>query len=430
VTVRRRFRSGRRGIAVLLAAAGVVGALGIAGCSSSPTSAPTTKDAAALLARHGKAVLTHDRAGFVADLDPSSRATGFRNGQEDAFDNLVQLPLTGWSYRVESRTDDRAAEKAASTRFGTPALILRISLRYALRGVDRIPTSHDVWWTLVRHDGRLVIAGDDALSEAGGISWKGPWDFGPLEVIHGPHSLVLGHAADAGSLPTIAATVEAAIPAVSAVWGPQWSRDVAVIVPSSAGELTADVGRSSPVTAAVAAAAVSDGQDPRSGIVFGQRLVVNRAALGRLSAVGRQIVVRHEITHIASAQATTEATPRWLAEGFAEYVGNLGSGQRVGTAASELRASVRRGLLPASLPDEASFDADSSAAPAYEESWLACRLIAARVGQQGLVRFYRAVGASGLGTEASIAVALRSILHETTAQFVAQWRADLKAELT
>jgi outer membrane murein-binding lipoprotein Lpp len=414
-------------VALLLAA--LASGLVVTGCSSTSTAAPTLSDVSTLLARHGQAVLRHDRSAFVADLDRSSAAAAFRARQEDAYDNLVDVPLTSWSYRVESRTDDRAAETAASKKYGGPALVVRISLSYALRGIDRVPTSHELWWTFVRSGGRVVIAADDALAQAGGISWKGPWDFGPLEVLRGPHSLVLGHADSTGVLPSVEAAVESAVPAVSAVWGNDWSRAVAVVVPSSADELTAQVGLSSPVTTAIAAVAVSDGQDPLTGAVYGQRLVVNPAALTRLSAIGRQIIVRHEITHIASAAATTGASPRWLVEGFADYVGNLHSGQPVTAAASELRADVRRGAVPVTLPSEASFDTDGQAAQAYEGAWLACRLIAQRAGQQQLVRFYRLVGASSDAPDAAVAAALRTVLHESTARFTAQWRTYLKAQL-
>ena len=107
---------------------------------------------------------------------------------------------------------------------------MRLSLRYALRGIDARPTSHDLWWTFVRRDGQVVAAADDALADAGGASWKGPWDFGPMAVVRGRSSLVLGPAALATQLPGIAAQVDAAIPAVTAVWGTSWTRRVAVEV--------------------------------------------------------------------------------------------------------------------------------------------------------------------------------------------------------
>jgi hypothetical protein len=274
----------------------------------------------------------------------------------------------------------------------------------------------------------VVAVADDGLADAGGDSWRGPWDFGTLALAHGSASLVLGHG-DRALLASIAADVDAAIPAVSAVWGTGWPRHVAVIVPSSAAELAAEVSEGSPVTTDLAAAAVADSQDPVTGAVLGQRLIVNPAALARLSPLGRRIVIRHEVTHIATARATSDATPRWLVEGFAEYVGNLGSGQPVGVAAAELGADVRAGTLPAALPAAAGFDTAATSARAYEQAWLACRLIAVRTGPAGLVRFYRAVDADAGDGPAAVGAALRTVLHESLARFTADWRAYLRAEL-
>jgi hypothetical protein len=378
----------RRGCAAALAAV-LLSTLTVSACSStSSDAAPTLKDISAVLVRHGKAVLAHDRKAFLAGLATGTKSADFRGRQADEFDNLAHLPLASWAYVEARRSDDREAEAGATKRFGAKAVIVRMSLRYALRGIDRAPTSHDLWWTFVQHDGHPVAVADDTLAQAGGASWQGPWDFGPLATARTAHSLVLGHVdTRAAVLQTIAATVESAVPAVSAVWGTAWARTVAVIVPSTPDELTAQVGRSSPVTVDIAAVAVSDGQNSASGASTGQRLIVNAAAFARLSAVGRQIVVRHEITHIADAQATTGATPRWLIEGFADYVGNLGSGQSPRTAAAELGRDVRAGRVPTTLPGEAAFETAGAAPQAYEGAWLACRLIADRVGQAGLVRF-------------------------------------------
>ena len=430
MTSRRAAAFGRPRVRVGLLVAALLSTLTAVGCSSSPdTSAPSMSDVSAVLAAHGRAVLAHDRGRFLAGLDDEPAAAAFRRQQAAAYANLVQVPLATWGYRVESRTDDHSFERSATKKFGHPAIIVRIALTYALRGIDRVPAEHEVWWTFVRRNGHVVIAADDGLATAGGLSWHGPWDFGPLDVVRGAHSIVIGHVGDAATLHAVAATTEAAIPAVTAVWGTGWPRAVAVIVPAGAAELAAQVGQSSTITTAVAAVAVSDGTDPLTGAVREQRLIVNPAAVQRLSAVGRQITVRHEVTHIADATATAEATPRWLVEGFADFVGNRGSGQPVTVAASELRADVRRGRLPTALPSPAAFDATGQAPQAYEQAWLACRLIAQRVGVPGLVRFYRQVGAATSGGDPAVATALRSILHESVPQFVRQWRAYLQTEL-
>lgn len=402
---------------------------GLSGCSGSDDrSAPKLREVAALLARHGKAVLDHDRGAFLADVDGSAKATAFWRDQSAEFANLVKLPLARWTYRVNARTGDHAAEAAAGRRLGAAALVVRIDLTYALRRADPVPSTRSLWWTFVRRGGHVVVAGDDALAGAGGTSWQGPWDFGRLTIAHGANSLVLGHA-DVSVLQPIAAAVDAAVPAVSALWTAPWTKYVVVVVPGSAEELAATVGASSTVSTDVAAAAISDGADPVTGDVPGQRLVVNPDALAALTQAGQRIVIRHEVTHIADAKATTDTTPVWVREGFAEYVGNLGSGQPVGTAAAELRADVRAGRLPRALPQPADFATGTAIPQAYQQSWLACRLIAQRAGAAGLVRFYRLAGQAVSDPAGPVAAALRVVLHESEARFIAQWRTDLRDQL-
>jgi hypothetical protein len=66
----------------------------------------------------------------------------------------------------------------------------------------------------------------------------------------------------------------------------------------------------------------------------------------------------------------------------------------------------------------------------YEESWLACRLIARRAGEPGLVRFYKAVSnIAASDPDTAVSGALKQVLGVTPAAFVADWRADLVAEL-
>ena len=82
-----------------------------------------------------------------------------------------------------------------------------------------------------------------------------------------------------------------------------------------------------------------------------------------------------------------------MIEGFADYVGNLGSTLSVRQIAPELGAEVARSRVPSALPTTADFaGSNPRLAQAYEEAWLACRLIAARAGANGLVRFYTLVG--------------------------------------
>lgn len=225
-----------------------------------------------------------------------------------------------------------------------------------------------------------------------------------------------------------------------------------------------------PVPAATAASPTPAGD--------GGRLVVDLDVYRRLTADGRRIVLRHELTHLATATETPAGMPVWLVEGFAEEVGHEGvvvcsarfptlaagprcpsvpagsaSGLTVDRAAGELAGELRAGQVPTALPADAAFDgSDGRLAQTYQEAWLACRLLAERLGLPGLARLYRDVGerlaapapappstagaggsglVGGLGDAGTAAVAavLRDEAALSWSGFVAAWRAFLTTAL-
>ncbi|MDT4938435.1 MAG: hypothetical protein QOG80_2106 [Pseudonocardiales bacterium] len=413
---------------VLAAVAGVVLASTLAACHSSTGSsaAPSLAQVRALLGRHAQAVLGHSAAAFLADVDTATAAGTFRGRQRAEIAALAGMPLAEWAYAVVAPVTDGKATATASTRYGAPALIVHLELTFRLRPAEPTPTTHDLDWTFVRRAGRILVAGDDDMAGLGGASWRGPWDFGPIVAREGATSLVLAHPDQSAALPSLGAAAEAAVSEVTSVIGAGWARRVTVVVPSSNAEFDALAG-GGPYTD-VAAVTVFGGGGGTAGAAW---VVVRADQLARLSATGERIVLAHEVTHVAMAAATTPISPRWLIEGFAEYVGNLGTGQPVGVAAGELAAAVRRGTLPSTLPSDTAFDATGSElARVYEESWLACRYLAARVGAKGLVAFYGEVGRSGAPNDTATADVLASTLHESLPVFLMKWRAYLKTELS
>ncbi|MGW2143757.1 hypothetical protein ACWCOT_05560 [Nonomuraea bangladeshensis] len=180
------------------------------------------------------------------------------------------------------------------------------------------------------------------------------------------------------------------------------------------------------VPASAAEAARLAGTGPIEGLAAladGDRVLVVPEVFARLNPTGRDVVLAHELTHVA---AGTDRLPIWLYEGFADYVGYRDSGLPVRTAAAELADEVRAGRLPAALPGPAAFAADGSdparLARAYQEAWLACRFLADRFGEGTLVRLYR---------EARVDGAERALagLGLSTATLTARWRAYVREQL-
>ena len=389
--------------------------------------APTLADARALLTRHAAAVLAHDPQRYLADVSSATSSAAFRERERTDITDLAGVPLRSWAYADLRPVDDASARAAATRRYGAPVLFVHAALRYALDRVDPLPTAHDVFLTFVRSAGDVVLAGDSDLATTNRTSWAGPWRYEALSAVRGARCLVLGPSG--ASLRQVADAVDAAVPQVSAVWGTGWNQDVAVLITGSDTAFAAAVGSSEQLED-VSAAAVTDGVDPVSHRPYGQRLVLAPNAVTDLSGTGTRIVVRHELTHLATAAVTDPTTPRWIVEGFAEYVANLGTGQPVGVAASELRSAVLAGRSPTTLPADSAFAAKGAAlARAYEQAWLAARLVAQLGGQDALVRFYRAAAGALLPVAEAVATGLRDATGLSVAAFTARWRAYVRTEL-
>ncbi|HEY6748375.1 MAG TPA: hypothetical protein VI357_21980 [Mycobacteriales bacterium] len=387
--------------------------------SSTDTAAATRLTAVrTLLNRRGAALVRHDRAGWLAAVDPA--ATALRARQAALLTGIAAVPLGVWRYTVEP------GDQAGRTERGGAWTVL-VTLHYTLRGVDTVPTARPVVLTFRQRSGRWLIAADDRTAADGTRTWRGPWEHGRMLVRQGVHSLVLAHPDNAGRLAGFAAVVDAVVPRVRRVVGGGLPGRVAVIVPDDQKEMSSLVGEHLAL-GTIAAVAVADTVDTARDRAVGQRIVVNPANIDRLGALGRRVVLEHEVTHVATRGFTGPAMPIWLVEGLADWVGYAGSGLPAHQVADQLRVALRAGGWPGKLPVPADFRGDSPRlALAYEESWSACRLIAVRAGGAALIRLYRAVGTAA-DPAAALDRQLRATLGQGTAQFTAAWRASVRAE--
>jgi hypothetical protein len=387
-------------------------------------------DIAALLARRARAILGHDPAALLSTIDPTRPA--FAASQVRMLAHLKRVPLASWSYTLTgSQTSTRAVTTTAS---GVPTYSPTVGLHYQLRGFDADATDLRQYPTFTRRHGRWYLASlghtADSGRDRGAVSATDLWDYGPVDVVRRPHVLVLGPPSMLGTMGEVADGLAAAIPRVSAVWGPRWPRRVVAEVPATQrelGEITGDTGDLSSF-AALSSAEVSSAAGHPAPV--GDRVSINPRTWSSLDALGRRVVLTHELTHVATRADTGTETPRWLQEGFADYVGFLGTAVPTTVVARELATDVRAGRVPARLPTNHQFAGSSpDLAQAYQQGWLACRLIATRAGQATLVRFYREVGTATTPGEVSVSRALHRLLGLSTARFTALWRASLRAQL-
>jgi hypothetical protein len=414
-------------LAILIALELLAGVVGVIGLSISaaphpmlqPLARPALNDRAAavqeLLDERSAAVTTHDRDRWLATVDP--RNTAFRAQQARLFDALQAVPIQDWRYDLDPSVQQPVSKELDRKR-GHGWWVPGVTLHYRLAGFDTVPTAEPERLTFVPYAGRWYLTADDDAPDAAA---RDLWDGGPVVVVRGKSSLVLGHPDSRHLLRTIADGIDAAVPRVTSVWGSAWTQKAVVLVPSSQEELQQIIGGDSDFSriAAVATAGLSESR------AVGDRIVVNPPNFAKLGSLGRRVVHTHELTHIPTRAATGAATPTWLVEGFADYVGYFGIDLPYRVTAQELRAQVRRGRVPDTLPSNDDFaGSNPELAPVYEQAWLAATLLARRYGRDGLVRFYRSVG-SGRTTNA----ALQKLFHTDLDAFTRSWRRDLQTRL-
>jgi hypothetical protein len=404
------------------AASGVLDRTPASGASA--TSA-RTRAINAMLAARADAVLHDDRAAFLASVDPAQPK--FRAEQAREFAAIQALPLATWTYSIDPSTSH--SDAAATARYGAPTWAPSVfSLDYRLRGFDDQPASLQQYPTFVERHGHWYVASFDDFRADGDVSAVDIWNFGPVRIVRAPNVLVLGHPGSLALMRQVADQAASAIPRVTAVWRRTWARRVVVLVPSTEHEMAAVIGGASDLSQIAAVASAEVQQCPGPPNPTDNRVAINPSNWPKLSVLGRSIVLTHEITHVASRADTGSCMPTWIVEGLADYVGYLHSGLSVQLIAGELGSAVRAGRLPRTLPTEADFAASNARLElAYEQAWMACRLIAATYGQSALVRFYVTVG-----TATDPAVGLRhafAVLHLTEKRFVADWRTSLRSQL-
>lgn len=374
----------------------------LVGCGGGPATDSAKAELQRVLDRRATAVLDRDRVAFV------------RTGALSWFGNLSAVPLAAWSYRV-----------TALHRTGATATA-DVELGYRVQGYDQAPV------TVGRTLNLSLDKGGQWYVDAELPARKAPqqlWDQGEVIVVRGEHSMVMGVAQSGEALHSYADLADHAVPAVSDVWGTHWSRHVVVLVPKSLAGMAGLLG--SPASGYRGIAAVTTGETGAPARAPADRIIVNPEAYGVLGSLGKQVVLTHETTHVATRADTTPATPLWLSEGYADWVGYRDSGRTPEQAAPELWEAVGKGEVPNALPADRDFGFSGAAtglAQAYEGGWMACRMIADRWGEARLGEFYRAVGTRQKRAGA-VEDAMRKVLDTTPEEFTARWRDYLRAQL-
>jgi hypothetical protein len=289
--------------------------------------------------------------------------------------NAAALHVAGFTARYVS-PDSAAAPDGSWTA--------DVDLTWRFAGFDARDVEETVAVTFAPQGGGAV-----AIRSVGGQGHRTPlWLTGPLQVRRGAGYLVLvsGTAEHADDYARLAQRAIAAVRRV--VPWPQ--PDLVLEVPASETALEDDLAATPQSYAGVAAVtATVDGSGTAGTPVH---VFVNPDAIGNLHGQGAQVVLSHEATHDATGAVPNSTLPKWLLEGFADYVALRDVHLPLSVTARELLADVRKHGAPAHLPTDADFNAEAEDfGEEYEQAWTVCRTLADAGGEAALVRLYDAV---------------------------------------
>jgi hypothetical protein len=388
------------------------------------TQSPTDQDAverqaiSVVLAERSAAVVGSESQRFMDTVAPVDAT--FTGSQLRLATNLITVPFKQWDYTLLNKLDPTDSTTAAiQEKYGASAVTYQVSVRYRLEGFDSPPVVVLRTMSFVPDGASWKVVGDVDTGR-----FRQPWDVDVISLVRSTDvlMLVLGNAKPSSSLKEQASQ---AVRDVTTFWGTDWDKRVLVVVPRSQkqlGNLLRRDGSSYSALAAIATAERNGGSgDAPANVVW-----VNPAGFAKINSLGRTIVLRHEILHVATGAAVPNEFPLWLEEGVAEYFGYRDSGVKERIIASSLLSDARNGRVPSRFAKTADFSpTNPRLSQAYEGSWWAARLIVEEFGEAALLRVYRTALAQS-NEKTAVDVALRQELGISEAELTSLWRASIK----
>ncbi|MDT7787073.1 MAG: hypothetical protein QOF58_5492 [Pseudonocardiales bacterium] len=202
-----------------------------------------------------------------------------------------------------------------------------------------------------------------------------PVELPPTETVHCKEAVLTASAGtvtssscDSGLAGRALGVLDDSVSGVADILDISWSRRVDVVIPASDSELVSLVG---PAFADMAGIAIRDGS--------GQRVVLNRVRAAALTPLELRVLLRHEITHVATRDLTSDSAPLWLVEGFADWVAFHGLGLSLRQAAPLLTSGV------SALPTDFG---GAGRDLAYQQAYSIMVYLESKLGERGVVDFF------------------------------------------
>jgi len=372
---------------------------------------------AGVLDRRAAAVVKHDEAVFLADVDTAD--TKFVERQRIEYQNLVALGLSTFTLTLTQPHQYEPNDATLTRRYGAGLRQVGVTVRFAVTNLDTEPDAEPWIPTFALVKGKWLLVAEEGAG--GGHSFPfgvggQAWEARPVTVVKSAHVVAVISKEDAEIAPHLLSLAERGMVNAAKVRPDGWPGKVLVTAVSDQKVFDSYFEGSPDKLAQVEAVTIprysAVPEWDRSAHFVLSRVVFNPTTLGR-GDEELQHTLTHEFTHVAFGPATGSATPIWLVEGMAEYVAYLS--EKVPD--SFLSRAARR-VSASDLPADRSF---YDSADNYLLGWLACRLIVSKYGQPKLLALYDYFKDHQNADEV-----FRTVLGIGQADFTSAWLAYLK----
>jgi hypothetical protein len=387
-------------------AAGRRPAAGLPSAPGAPSTDPRV-ELRALLAKRAKAVRGDDRATFLATVD--KRQTRFYKRQETLFEAMRTVPFSAFAYEITRLEAPRNEVYRA-----------QVETRYRFEGQDDSPVLARDSFTFVktRSGWRIAGPGDASMRRRDDVEI---WEGGPVKTVRSARTLIVYHTGQETLAGKLLRAADRAYTEVGAAWTDKWERKAVILVPSNETEAERLVGaRDLSRVAAVASSSVESGDVER---VLGNRIVVNSSNVVRYDRLSLQVLVTHEMTHVAT-RTLGDGVPLLLVEGFADYAAL----KPVRLPFEVTHRALARRAFDGRLPRDDEFRR-RNAPVAYDEGSAFCQWVALTYGSRKLQALYREFRGSDSPSSRELDRGFRKVLRISYGTAERRWAAWVREQL-
>ena len=377
-----------------------------------------------LLAKRAKAVIDDDRAAFLATVD--KRQKTYYQRQATLFARMRTAPFSAFTYRLDPN-DLRSGAKLRRHYRAEQVQLAPVQVRYRFEGQDSSPVlaRESFTFVLTGSGWRIAGPGDSRMRRRDDVEI---WDSGQVRTARSPRTLIVHHPGQEDLAQRLLQVADRAYGQVGAAWTGKWERKAVILVPRDQSEAERLVGaRDLSRVAAVASSSVESGTTEAEK-VLGNRIVVNTSNVVRYNTLNLQILLTHEMTHVAT-RTLGDGVPLLLVEGFADYAALKPIGFSFASTRPALNQRVDSGRFDGALPRDDEFRS-GDAAVAYDEGSAFCQWVAATFGSGKLQALYREFRGSGSTSTSELDRGFKDVLGISRPTAERRWAAWVRDQLS